>query len=196
MIESSQSERAFYEFWLPILSGLGQHCYHPIREIRQHSFSLLQKTLLSPELESYQRSSKDFWTNYFENVLFPLLDELLDSGPFVIDTTAIDEIRVRAFGLLCRVFLHLLPAFIQSKELLVTLWTKILDYLFVYLKTSKNDYLKEGIQESLKNMLLVLSTQNVFSKDDLESVNLWNLTWEKLDLVLPQLRNELFPSTV
>lgn len=45
-----RNQIAWFEFWLPILSGLGQQCYHPCKEIRHASIGLLQKSLFTPEL--------------------------------------------------------------------------------------------------------------------------------------------------
>lgn len=53
----------------------------------------------------------------------------------------------------------------------------------------------EGVQESLKNMLLVMSTQGAFqpSDDTTDSSNLWSLTCNYVDSFLPDLKGELFP---
>ncbi|KAJ3412584.1 GDP/GTP exchange factor for ARF [Chytridiales sp. JEL 0842] len=194
-------ERAWFEFWLPLLSGLGQQCYHPAREVRQCGLTLLQRALLSPELESNTSTSNasaaaspahtansitspiltsstfDTGVDCFENVLFPLLDELLKPDVFKLDPNGMDESRMRAAG--------------------------------------GTEFLYEGILESMKNMLLVLSTQgNVFhrpgtapsplppqlSADPAKASvvlasphNLWDTTWQYLDQVLPGLKDELFP---
>ncbi|KAJ3050852.1 hypothetical protein HK102_012190, partial [Quaeritorhiza haematococci] len=62
----------------------------------------------------------------------------------------------------------------------------------------------EGVLESLKNMLLVMSTQGVFQPanedpttkphdKEITSHNLWDLTWLHLEPVLPGLKDDLFP---
>ena len=151
-----QSQRAFYEFWLPILSGLAQQCYHPIREIRQQAFALLQKTLVSPDLEAQALGtatsaskemtvaspahSSDIWSACFDSVLFPLLDELLRPDAFLLDPAGMDETRARAFAMLCKMFLHLLPRMLRAGDL-SNIWDRILDLMGRYLSVSKNDYL-------------------------------------------------------
>ena len=129
------SNRIFYEFWLPILSGIGQHCYHPLKEVRQHAFSLLQKALMSEELQDLTSSQ----TDCFDTVLFPLLDEVLKSDVLVLDPHGMDETRMRASALLCKTFLHFLPN--MSPKSLLHLWTRILDYLSKYMNVGQNDYL-------------------------------------------------------
>jgi hypothetical protein len=163
---------AWFELWLPILSGLGQQCYHPSREIRQHSLTLLQRALLSPQLETSlsssgtpastpQRvaipdnvsaespksaalnlSSSVFETgvNCFEDVLFPLLDELLKVEVFKLDTSGMDETRMRASALLCKIFLQYLPRLQQYKDL-SSLWVKILDYMNTYIRAGGVEFL-------------------------------------------------------
>jgi len=53
---------------------------------------------------------------------------------------------------------------------------------------------KEAVTESLKNMLLVLSTQGMLQPGETEGVNLWNETWFLIDPVLPSLKQEVFPA--
>jgi hypothetical protein len=54
------------------------------------------------------------------------------------------------------------------------------------------------VVESLKNMLLVLSTQGMLQgESETESdsgLNLWNETWFLIDSVLPGLKQDVFPS--
>jgi hypothetical protein len=148
---------AWFEFWLPILSGLGQQCYHPLKEVRQHAFAYLQRALLSPELESSAaNASLDTWVHCFENVLFPLLDELLQDDFFKMDKAGTNETRLGmgspwsplsaharhldstcdpppisptgACSLLCKIFLQFLPR-LEAYSELDLLWIKLLEYL-------------------------------------------------------------------
>jgi hypothetical protein len=59
----------------------------------------------------------------------------------------------------------------------------------------------EAIPESLKNMLLVMSTAGIFHDDDAEASTttadrnytaLWQVTWERIDCFLPNLKRDLF----
>ncbi|KAJ3279884.1 GDP/GTP exchange factor for ARF, partial [Borealophlyctis nickersoniae] len=192
--------RAFFEFWLPILSGLSQQCYHPSREVRQSALTYLQRTLLSPHLETASANSPDIWVDCFENVLFPLLDELLKPEVFALDPAGMDETRMRACALLCKIFLQVLPRVVRWKEL-PRLWERILEVAGAYLLASETEYLYEGVQESLKNMILVMTTQGVLQPQPSSSTpvsaggvhNLWDVTWQKIDTFLPGLRDELFP---
>jgi hypothetical protein len=49
----------------------------------------------------------------------------------------------------------------------------------------------EAIQESVKNMILVMVSAKLFSDDDGQS-QFWILTWERVDRFIPDLRVELF----
>jgi hypothetical protein len=54
----------------------------------------------------------------------------------------------------------------------------------------------EGVLESLKNLLLVMSTHACFQDQDAQEfgpVHLWKPTWEVLNPILPTLKEELFP---
>jgi len=48
--ETSPVENLWSGYWLPILSGLGSNCCHPIPEVRQSSLTLLSKGLLLADL--------------------------------------------------------------------------------------------------------------------------------------------------
>lgn len=56
----------------------------------------------------------------------------------------------------------------------------------------------EAIPESLKNMLLVMDTAGIFHSADSRTgySDLWEITWERIDCFLPNLREELFKQTV
>lgn len=57
----------------------------------------------------------------------------------------------------------------------------------------------EAIPESLKNMLLVMDTAEIFHNADARGGGpsaLWEITWERIDCFLPHLRDELFKQTV
>jgi hypothetical protein len=52
------------------------------------------------------------------------------------------------------------------------------------------------VPESLKNVLLVMAAQGVLIQPSLGGGEAWDLTWRKLDRVLPKLRVEVFPGEV
>ncbi|KAJ1558773.1 GDP/GTP exchange factor for ARF [Nowakowskiella sp. JEL0078] len=192
--------RGFIEFWLPVLSGLSQQTYHPAREIRQHALTHLQRALLSPLLEATQY--EDSWYDCFETVLLPLLDELLKPEVARLDSSAaIDETRMRAAALLCKIFLQYVARLIGSMEF-SRLWRRILAYLVRYMRASGSE-LNKGVLESLKNMLLVMATQGLFQAAGTKSFEggeatvlaneLWEVAWKEVQVVAPGLKEELFP---
>ncbi|KAI8838851.1 hypothetical protein BJ741DRAFT_562615 [Chytriomyces cf. hyalinus JEL632] len=212
-------EKAWFVFWLPVLSGLAQQCYNPGREIRQHSLTLLQRALLSSELESTVMTPKPSATgeiepittstletgvDVFESVLFPLLFELLKPEVSQLDAGGMDETRMRVAALLCKIFLQYLNRLLRFRELPI-LWVKVLDFMNKYVNAGGSEFVSEGVLESLKNMLLVMSTQKVFEPmdqapetppTDPNSHNLWILTWQHIDRIYPGLKEELFPDPV
>jgi hypothetical protein len=217
--------------WLPTVISLGEHTYHPAREIRQHSFTYIQRVLLSSELmdsTAQNVDSEELIRMVFESVLFPLMDTLLvadlanlehlvrpdssrspnekpvlDLSLSITRGASIDEIRSRACGLLCKLFLHFIPHFDDrvAPELVEDVWLKILSVLERYYHGGRESSMDqsvpsqvdvvESIPESLKNMLLVMSTSGIFGSHN--DNRLWDLTWVKLDKWLPGTRQELFP---
>lgn len=106
--------------------------------MRQHALTHLQRALLLPELESKDGSHD--WVSIFELVLFPLLGELLRPEVFQIDPNGIDEARMRASALLCKIFLHYFSRLLEWNGL-IGLWLQILDLLDKYMHASDNDHL-------------------------------------------------------
>ncbi|KAL2769368.1 Golgi-specific brefeldin A-resistance guanine nucleotide exchange factor 1 isoform 14 [Daubentonia madagascariensis] len=130
-------------------------------------------------------------------VLFPLLTKLLENiSP--ADVGGMEETRMRASTLLSKVFLqHLSP--LLSLSTFAALWLTILDFMDKYMHAGSSDLLSEAIPESLKNMLLVMDTAEIFHSADARGGGpsaLWEITWERIDCFLPYLRDELFKQTV
>lgn len=77
----------------------------------------------------------------------------------------------------------------------------------MYLEYS--DFLCEAVPESLKNLLLVMSTQQVFvvpsaadghtsfsDAEDSAALQLWALTWRRIERFLPDFMQKLFPTAL
>ena len=90
--------------WRPLLQGIARLCCDSRRPVRTLAISTLQSTLLAHDLS--QLSAVE-WSQCLEQVLFPLLTQLL--GPIALnDHLALEETRVRAAMLLSKVgFLYL-----------------------------------------------------------------------------------------
>lgn len=105
---------------------------------------------------------------------------------------------MRASTLLSKVFLqHLSP--LLSLSTFAALWLTILDFMDKYMHAGSSDLLSEAVPESLKNMLLVMDTAEIFHSADARGGSpsaLWEITWERIDCFLPHLRDELFKQTV
>ena len=148
------------------------------------AITYLQSTLLAHDLA--QLSAVE-WSQCLEQVLFPLLAQLL--GPIASnDPIGVEETRVRAAMLLSKVFLHHLNPLLTLPGFL-PLWLTVLSLLRAYMHADNSELLFEAIPESLKNMLLVMSSANVLAPTS----NLWTPTWRTIDAFLPNLKAELFP---
>ncbi|KAI8581103.1 hypothetical protein K450DRAFT_234658 [Umbelopsis ramanniana AG] len=199
------SEETWTTYWQPILTTLSQQCCTACREVRQHSMTYLQRTVLLPDIaraDVGEEGERVPWVNMFDNVLIPLLSELLRPQVYELDPLGTDEARMRASTLLCKIFLHYCSRMIEMTAF-IDIWMEILDILDGSMHTSENDHLAEAVRESLKNMLLVMYTSGAFTvipPHDLpadtppEYNHLWDITWERLDGFMPNLKSELFPA--
>ncbi|KAK2588991.1 hypothetical protein KPH14_001840 [Odynerus spinipes] len=170
--------------WRPLLQGIARLCCDARRPVRTAAITYLQSTLLAHDLAQLTAIE---WSQCLEQVLFPLLAQLL--GPIASnDPIGVEETRVRAAMLLSKVFLHHLTPLLTLPGFL-PLWLTVLDLLRAYMHADNSELLFEAIPESLKNMLLVMSSANVLEPKS----NLWAPTWRTIDGFLPTLKAELFP---
>ncbi|KAI9053152.1 hypothetical protein LZ554_003418 [Drepanopeziza brunnea f. sp. 'monogermtubi'] len=184
-----ESKEAWAAYWSPIFHALTTQCTNPCREIRHQAFSSLQRALLSPELT---QGEHDEWTAIFGEVLFPLILRLLKPEVYSSDPVGMSETRVQAATLLSKIFLHYLTLLAQWEGML-DLWGKILDIMDRLMNSGQGDSLEEAVLESLKNILLVMSSSEYLvppSKDPSQE-KLWVETWKRIDRFLPDLRKEL-----
>ncbi|CAD6448609.1 ec6aac0d-13fd-4ed0-978d-3fea83eb51c3 [Sclerotinia trifoliorum] len=184
-----ESKKAWAAYWSPIFIALTTQCTNPCREIRHEAFSSLQRSLLSPELTS---GDHEEWTAIFDEVLFPLITRLLKPEVYSSDPIGMSETRVQAATLLCRIFLHYL-VLLSKWDGMLDLWLKILDVMDRLMNSGQGDSLEEAVPESLKNVLLVMSSSGYLvprSQDETQE-KLWTETWKRIDRFLPDLRNEI-----
>ncbi|EMC91775.1 hypothetical protein BAUCODRAFT_79330 [Baudoinia panamericana UAMH 10762] len=192
-----ETNEAWRAYWSPVFRCLATQCTNPCREIRQQSFTFLQRCLLSPELTSQDHNE---WTNIFGEVLFPLINQLLKPEIYQTDPLGMSETRVQAAQLLCKIFLHHL-VLLSGWEGVLDLWVKILTIMDRLMNSGQSDTLVEAIPESLKNILLVMSTGGNLvppTKDGPDERSqlqkeLWTETSSRLERFLPGLMPELFP---
>ncbi|KAK9480121.1 hypothetical protein V1514DRAFT_326464 [Lipomyces japonicus] len=174
-------------FWFPILDGLLLQCLNACREVRQQAFSSLQRSLLSPELSA---TYDDFeWTAIFSTVLFPLISGLLRPEIYQSDPKGMGDTRLQAASLLCKVFLYYLER-LSTWDGMLDLWLRILDMMDRLMNSSPRDNLEEAVAESLKNVLLVMSSTKYLVQPDEAAGNekqleLWAQTWKRLERFLP-----------
>jgi golgi-specific brefeldin A-resistance guanine nucleotide exchange factor 1 len=198
LIEQSHLEtnEAWRAYWSPVFRCLATQSCNPCREVRHQALTSLQRCLLSPELASPDHNE---WTNIFGEVLFPLINQLLKPEVYQTDPLGMSETRVQAAQLLCKIFLHYL-VLLSEWEGVLDLWVKILAIMDRLMNSGQSDTLVEAVPESLKNVLLVMSSGG-YLKPPAEDADerseqekqLWNETWTRLERFLPGLMPELFP---
>ncbi|KZF23276.1 Sec7-domain-containing protein [Xylona heveae TC161] len=193
LITQSHLDRsnAWKAYWSPIFRSVTIQCVNPCREVRHQAFSILQPALLSPQITS---TSQIEWVAIFTEVLFPLIGRLLKPEIYQSDPHGMGETRVQAATLLCRVFLHYLERLAQWEGML-DLWLKILDLMDRLMNSGQGDNLEEAVPESLKNILLVMSTDGLLvpPTQNPDRENFWVQTWARLERFMPNLFAELFP---
>ncbi|KIW01849.1 uncharacterized protein PV09_06698 [Verruconis gallopava] len=185
---------AWTAYWSPIFRALTKQCLNPCREMRHRAFAMLQQTLLHASLVPEVGDRDREWKAIFDEILFPLIGQLLKPEVVATDLQGMAETRIQAAQILCKVFLYYIGALSEWPGL-VKLWAKILQVMERLIKSGQGDTLEEAIAENTKNILLVLSSQGILvpPAENREREALWNETWKRLDRFLPDLFSEVFP---
>ncbi|KAN0061081.1 GDP/GTP exchange factor for ARF [Thecaphora frezii] len=216
--ESKMDEDAAWRtFWPPLLSSLSRQWTNTHSGVRQASIGLLQRCLLAPELLTSSSSMQLMLL--FNDILFPMLEELLKPQVYQIDPTnnpgGMLETRIRACALVCKTLLHLMVKLNQGGEReFEQLWCRILELLDRMLMSGgggggaagpddkRRDPLAEAIPENLKNVLLVMSASDLLlppppsGQHDARTTHqaaLWAVTFDRVQRFLPGLMEDVFP---
>ncbi|XP_055346236.1 LOW QUALITY PROTEIN: Golgi-specific brefeldin A-resistance guanine nucleotide exchange factor 1-like [Paramacrobiotus metropolitanus] len=180
------------EVWCPLLRAMARLCCDYRKIVRTDGLTWLNRSLLIPDLQALTPQQ---WEECILKVLFPLLLALRSDGK---QPTNMEETIVRAAPLVCKVFLQHLSSLL-SLPTFGELWMSILDLLEQFLKSdSKSDLVKEAVLESIKNMLLVMSTAGVFQEYTAGIIHenvLWDNTKAKVDSIVPGLIQHLLEIT-
>ncbi|XP_034476880.1 Golgi-specific brefeldin A-resistance guanine nucleotide exchange factor 1 isoform X2 [Drosophila innubila] len=187
-----QSAALWTPGWCPLLQGIARLAMDRRREVRTHAISCLQqRALLVHDLQTLSGAE---WSSCFQNVLFPLLNELLPESVAAaqLDASLLEESRIRTATIMSKMFLQHLTTLIELGATFNELWLDILGYIERFMKVG-SDTLSEQMQEILKNMLLVMHSVRVFhNQDGTLQQALWELTWRRIGEFLPNLKTELF----
>eukprot|EP00041_Stephanoeca_diplocostata_P037714 m.1438472 g.1438472 ORF g.1438472 m.1438472 type:complete len:1564 (+) comp25091_c1_seq3:265-4956(+) len=184
--------------WEPLLQAMSRFCTVVQRSVRHHAVALLHSSLMLPEMD--ERLSEHEWKACLENVLFPLMEALLNPPTQSAPVASLEEIRMRTSALMSKVFLQHLSV-LQRLGDFISLWMRLLDLLEKYLRAGSE--LAEAVPESLKNMLLVMSTHGILRPPDVRGVrapgappSLWQITFSRIESLVPGMFQELFPDIV
>ncbi|KAK2467063.1 hypothetical protein APHAL10511_001321 [Amanita phalloides] len=203
LLENSNvsGEQAWKHSYLPLLASLGRQSANAAREVRHNAITYLQRMLLGPRIVSGENEQNQV-EDVFNRVIFPLIDELLKPQVLQRDAQGMPETRLRASALLCKTFINLELRESQTKHDFRLLWIQILDLLDRLMNIDKNDQLYEAVPESLKNIVLVMSTSGLLVPPSDEDVRderqrmLWTTTHERIERFLPGFLREVIPTAV
>ncbi|PWN47694.1 Sec7-domain-containing protein [Violaceomyces palustris] len=208
--ESNEQDKgkAWRSFWIPLLSSLARQCVNAHRPVRQVAITHLQRALLAKQVVEEEEEEGSVpgaleLKSLFDQVLFPMLEELLQpNNVYRMEnaTEGIQEMRIRSSALVCKLLLHLLNRLAVQPETLKEVWLTILDFSDRMIHSGPKDQLSEAIPENLKNVLLVMSaTGTLLAPPPPPSVippsqeAMWKGTWERISTFLPGLKEEIFP---
>jgi Sec7 domain len=165
-------------YWRKVIGELSKLCQHTNNTIRNSSYTILQEAVLG----FIQLDSWIIWKECFEKVLFPLVIE-----PFVITKDMLKGVseekaqllkkeyensRERATSLVCCTVLNILPIITSTPDFQV-FWLRLVKLLAQTLRYK--DDVNEKSYELIKNLFLIVKTENIVSED------LWTETWNLID---------------
>ncbi|WFD44460.1 GDP/GTP exchange factor for ARF [Malassezia psittaci] len=198
LAEETSNRNAWAQYWLPLIAALAQQCVDASRATRQAAVAHLQRVVLGPAM--LKHAPQPFAPELeamFQNILFPLLDTLLQPDTLRADTRAFGEgasiptMRSHVALLLCRAWVQYQTPLSQDRthdqdaaRRFERLWLGVLGYVGRLLPMSLPPAEKEAIQEQTKNMLLVMHAAQLLRQREI-----WDATWSLLEKPVPELRS-------
>nr|GMC59447.1 ARF guanine-nucleotide exchange factor GNOM-like [Ipomoea batatas] len=183
-----------WEMWLRLVQGLRKVCLDSREVVRNHAILALQRCLT--EVDGIHIPN-DLWLLCFNQVIFTLLDDLLEiTHQNSMKDYSIEGAIVLSLKLMSKVFLQRLQDLFQLPSF-SALWLRVLDCsercMKVKLRGKRSGKIPELVPELLKNTLLVMKTSGILSPGDVtEGDNFWHLTWLHVKNIAPSLQPEIF----
>jgi hypothetical protein len=184
-------------FWVPTLNALSYVALVGSQKSSAQAFVFLQRLLLERGTDlslPWEELPFSAWKECLEQVLLPLLQAqtLADTGEAPCPETVAPR-QANAAQLLCRVVLTHLPDWQKgSSDAFPALFLRLL-HVLVYEASSASGLAREPLVQSLKNLLLVISTDPTFSQlsSPQHGTSLQEATWSVVTPSLPELRREI-----
>jgi brefeldin A-resistance guanine nucleotide exchange factor 1 len=180
------------EQWSKHVKLVGGLCREHRKELRNHAYVGLQKLLMG-NIELRDLEFWHLWKETIERVLFPLVIEPFSIPKEMLKTISNDtscylkhefeRSRARAVDLLCKTFMLRLTVLQKCPEF-PEFWDRLIGLLNQTLVNRKGDQINEQTFETVKNLLLVLKTE--------EGFDLWDTTWAKVECTA--LKDEIEPA--
>ncbi|GMR39829.1 hypothetical protein PMAYCL1PPCAC_10024, partial [Pristionchus mayeri] len=170
--------------WCPLLRAISRSCADCRKNVRDRAADLLDRTFLLTELNEGLGAAE--WENCFEQVLFPLLSQLLTNfSP--MDPFGVEQTRTRVLKTVVRITLNH-RGLLTEQCAFLALWLRLLSFMERYAnERSGQDSLGDTVQETLKNMLFVLHSEGKFGSIG----GLYEATVARLQPVFPALAEVL-----
>jgi brefeldin A-resistance guanine nucleotide exchange factor 1 len=165
----SKPSQMWCKSWLSVLEGFAKLATCTDAEIRHSSLIQLQRIFLDTKVANLP---SDLIVSSFHIIIFSLLDQLVNQS-----VTDIEETRLRAIQVLAKTFLNFLSV-LQQVDKLNEIWQETIVYMKkYYVDSNKGSSIFEAVPELLKNLVLVMNSQNIFK----ENPRIWEITKEQLD---------------
>jgi len=198
-----QKSGQWQSLWVPTLHALADVARQGSQKSSAQAFVYLQRLLLEQGTElslPWEEVEFSVWKECMEQVLLPLLQKpaaAVDSEAVGSPTpsTSADWAAARrasAAQLICRVVLTHMPDWLRrAPSGFPILFLRLLHILVS--EAAEPGESQEGLQESLKNLLLVVSADPVFLElgSPNQGESLLQSSWAVVDPILPALRREI-----
>ena len=164
--------------WKEVLIDMKNLCLDERPGVGPLAFRHLQDMLFSPDTQQDPAT----WLEIFQHVLFPLVDA---------SSQATEISRLSATTILTRTLLQNIGTLSKSAEFNL-LWLRVIKMMGVNLKSERESMIYVSTLEVLKNLVMVLHTEDVFQTSAINSQQtVWDLTWDAIESYNPDVRSEI-----
>ncbi|KAG0475621.1 hypothetical protein HPP92_015307 [Vanilla planifolia] len=165
--EAEKVREGIIDMWFKLVQALRRSTMDQREEVRNHAVLSLQKCLVVTDGICFSTST---WLLAFENVMFAMLDDLLETtqNQSQKEFRNMEGTLVLAMKLLSKVFLQLLHE-LSGLSSFCKLWLGVLSRMEKCMKAKfrgkRSEKLQELIPELLKNILLVMKSKEFLPEE-------------------------------
>ncbi|CAB75411.1 ArfGEF [Schizosaccharomyces pombe] len=195
-VDSNESSEHFQDTrWKIIYDHVCKLCLSRSRSLRAASLSCLQRIVVEQLDQPHEVS---YTMALFHLVLLPTMENMITVLTEKPEHKIFGLAQAQMFNIICKTVLIDMNVLSAQKEMLHTLWLKLMDVAIKLSSIHGSESMAE-VMESIKNVFMILHGAGALAGPTIEVdpeipdhlIKTWNTTWNNLFIYYPELSNDL-----